>query len=255
MVINFQDYGVEHIYCINYIKNNRKKQIEQEFDYIEINYLDNSLFSWEFDYDDNVLNLKENYELEKKKNELCFQKFDYYPYDLKFETFKLSLRNYSIMKKSLDLGYKKIMIFEDDIVFLKNINKIKTILDNLDYSNNLILLAPSAKFSYLLSYKFHNQYKENVYNFYEYYVTNKNLHYFDLYCAGCNIYDEEAMKAYIYIIENICCISPDLYFYYEQYPNTKINICATLYPICFQRSDIDKELENFHRLNKSDYRI
>ena len=159
------------------------------------------------------------------------------------------------MKKSLDLRYKKIMVFEDDIVFLKNINKIKTILDNLDYSNNLILLAPSAKFSYLLSYKFHNQYKESVYNFYEYYVTNKNLHYFDLYCAGCNIYDEEAMKAYIYIIENICCISPDLYFYYEQYPNTKINICATLYPICFQRSDIDTELENFHTLNKNDYRI
>ena len=152
MGINFKDYGVEHIYCINYIKNNRKKQLEQEFDYIGINYLDNSLFSWEFDYDDNVLNLKEKYELEKKKNELCFQKFDYYTYELKFETFKLSLRNYSIMKKSLDLGYKKIMIFEDDIVFLKNINKIKTILDNLDYSNNLILLAPSAKFSDLFSY-------------------------------------------------------------------------------------------------------
>ena len=81
MGINFKDYGVEHIYCINYIKNNRKKQIEQEFDYIGINYLDNGLFSWEFDYDGNVLNLKEKYELEKKKNELCFQKFDY-PYKI-----------------------------------------------------------------------------------------------------------------------------------------------------------------------------
>ena len=73
MGINFKDYGVEHIYCINYIKNNRKKQIEQEFDYIGINYLDNSLFSWEFDYDDNERNVYNLYEEEKRKMSYVFK--------------------------------------------------------------------------------------------------------------------------------------------------------------------------------------
>lgn len=253
-MIKFQNYGVEHIYCINYIKNNRKPIIQKEFDFIGINYNDSNIFSWEYDYDDNVYDLRQKYEIERDKNKYYQNKFEYYPYDLRFETFKLSLRNYSIMKKSLDLGYNKIMVFEDDIVFLKDINYIKHILDNQDFNCDILLLGPSARFSRLFNDDIHDVYAENVYNFYDYYVTNRNTHYFDLYCAGCNIYSRDAMKAYIYIIENICCMSPDLYFYYEQYHEKNIKIHSTIYPICCQRSDIG-ETQNFKTVNINEYRF
>lgn len=47
---------------------------------------------------------------------------------------KASLEHYRVIKNSYDLGYNRICIFEDDIIFLKDLNKVyETLLNLPDY--------------------------------------------------------------------------------------------------------------------------
>lgn len=51
----------------------------------------------------------------------------------------LALGHYSIMKESLALGYKRILIMEDDVAFLKDLDTLERIMSNYPVGQDIVL--------------------------------------------------------------------------------------------------------------------
>ena len=111
MTIDWKKY-IDHIYCIHYVPySDRRERLEKELKRVGI--LDSGIFSWQLSYD--------------------IPKFTKNP--LEDNTYN-HLQCYCNAKY---MGYKKVMILEDDIVFLKDINMIQTLLDNLPNEYDICL--------------------------------------------------------------------------------------------------------------------
>ena len=119
-MINWHKY-FDHIYCISNIGTNRYNTIKNELNRIGI--LDSGIFSWKITtnaflskitYDLNYLSLKYN------DNNI-----------IKNKSIDLVKANLDIFCESKLLRYNKILVIEDDVCFLKDINEIEKILNNL----------------------------------------------------------------------------------------------------------------------------
>ncbi len=108
----------DHIYCISYAPyQNRRKLLIPELKRIGI--LDSGIFSFHYtinNYLDDILLNSSNFN--REMNNPRFNK----------AALNLAIGHYSVMKESLQLGYKKILILEDDVVFRKNLDEVVPII-------------------------------------------------------------------------------------------------------------------------------
>ena len=135
-IIDWKKYA-NHIFCISYLQNNRLDSIKKVFSNIGIDTNDNSLFSFIYDYEHCIFSEHHN---EMKK--LSFDFFNNHimwegnclNYDKHEYLYYLALTTYRVLKIAQYFKYDRIIIFEDDIRFLKDIDYIK---NNLELINTL----------------------------------------------------------------------------------------------------------------------
>lgn len=125
-MIDWKKYA-DYIFCINYLPNNRLTNISQTLTNIGIDINDNKFFSFMYDVEHKLFmnefnDIKENtfklLNLNKRFNQ------NNTPY-----LFNVGMITYKILKIAQYFKYKKIIIFEDDIIFLKDKNYLKNALD------------------------------------------------------------------------------------------------------------------------------
>ena len=108
--INWKNY-VDAIYCIHYLPNKeRRKQVNNELERVGI--LDSELLKYHFTFDDTqdlVLYEHMNHDwIDQETNNLKL-------------AINLCLAYYRIFKEAQTIGYNRILILEDDVIFLNNI--------------------------------------------------------------------------------------------------------------------------------------
>lgn len=139
---NFFNY-VDHIYVINYIHNNKYDFICKQLKRVnlDVNNISTNKLSFVFDIKYNVLNDFIDYSyiasnINDKINENSI-------YDINFtESYlKLSLNIYKILKISKYMNYDKILILEDDAVFINDLNYLNNVLKTLNTLNFDLLLG------------------------------------------------------------------------------------------------------------------
>lgn len=186
--IDWRKY-TDKIYVISYIENFKQREIlSKEFKRIGIE-------NYEFKYSiDNYLlyNLDSNYVIGDNLNDhvLC-----------------MTNTHYETIKEAYDIGYENIMIFEDNIMFLKDINKIKYELDNIKEQNCDISLYDYTSFdaSQIKNYKGFMYQLASAYRLnrtgMEYMISRieRNLLAIDAYFTNCDrirydVYTNEILK-------------------------------------------------------------
>lgn len=148
--INWFNY-VDHIFCINYLPNNRYnsfinklKNVDIDINEIPISKLtflydnDINLFNFKFNDDNNIFN-----KISKNINNLIKEDL-YYTYEYFNTTFKLSLNIYKMLKIAEYFDYDRILYLEDDIAFINNKNYLIDALNSLNELNFDILLGQGA---------------------------------------------------------------------------------------------------------------
>lgn len=122
---------------------------------------------------------------------------------------KASLEHYRVIRNSYDLGYNRICIFEDDIIFLKDVNMIYEILSNLpDYD----ICFGDSMFgkTYASGRDRIRMSKENKINKF----WADSTHYNDpVWFASCYMLNRKGMKHIFTSQEKQLCV-PDYYTYH-----------------------------------------
>ena len=106
----------DKIYIITYVYNiDQRKLIANELNRIGINN-----YEFVYSYDNSLLKLDDNINIDIKQ-------------------ISISFTHYDIIKKSYELGLNNILLFEDDVAFLKNVEEIHNIIthnESLKYNIN-----------------------------------------------------------------------------------------------------------------------
>ena len=168
MNIDWNKY-FDHIYIISKSTNNSRREKLLP----ELNRVDLDNFKWYYTFENKLLQVPhtENY---------------YNPNNTTYKQVKFS--HYSLIKTCYELGYNDILIFEDDIRFLKDISQIQKILDDFENKKSNIDI-------YLFDY-----YNDN---------NDKFMYYF----ADCYYLNRKAMEYVIYMMENYEFVIDEIWFY------------------------------------------
>lgn len=225
------DY-VDYIWCINYINTYKdlRKNLESQFNYLNIDYSNANLFSYINDFDnlpiDKTFNFYKNeYNNYVNNNNLLNRNIESEEYNHKF--FKLGYNLYKICKLSLFNKYKRILIFEDDIYSYNNLNVIKEYLNHIPNNYDIISLAPHF---------FDNQFNYLIYSINDYYIEH-NIMYPFIYSGSAVIINEHTMKTYVKLVEEHNLLFP-LDVYYLYYINN-CNICYSNKSLFSQKQHLD----------------
>ena len=130
-MINWNEY-TDYIFCLQYLQNNRLNKISKTLTDIGININDSKFFSFIYDFEHCIF--KEQYQKMKEEsfnffNENVFFKGSHLFLDKHNYIFYLGLNTYRTLKIAQYFNYERIILFEDDIIFLKDTNYIKNALD------------------------------------------------------------------------------------------------------------------------------
>ena len=122
----------DHIYCIHYIPYaERYKKCIEELKRVGIR--DSGIFSWKLTWDSPIFD----------------RLYDLYPKAPSLGCMKVGLAHYLAIKEAYELGFKRVLILENDNIFLKDVKRIREILDTLP-DKDIVLLdkvpAVSAKY-------------------------------------------------------------------------------------------------------------
>lgn len=123
-MIEWEKY-FDHIYCVHYL-GYREREDEMNAELKRVGLLDSKIFSFKYTFStpfDDVLLSSPNFNCHRTNN------------NLKKSSVNLAMGHYSAMCEALGLGYKRVLFIEDDIVFLKDLDKIVEILENMPYFN------------------------------------------------------------------------------------------------------------------------
>ena len=116
----------DRVFCVYYLPNKaRMPRLQKELE--RIGLLESPVFEWRFTtpspYDKVV---QDSYKDKKWINSIgCMN---------------VALETNRILKESLLLGYKKILVLEDDVAFLKDLTQLKTILENIPEGYDVVQL-------------------------------------------------------------------------------------------------------------------
>jgi len=126
-MIDWKKYA-DHIFCIHYLPNNRLEKISKTLTDIGIDINDNKFFSFMYDIEHKIFQYERNFMYQKSfyviSNYKKFNKFAKEPY-----LFDVGVTTYRILKIAQHFKYEKIILFEDDLIFLKDHNYIIKALD------------------------------------------------------------------------------------------------------------------------------
>lgn len=127
----------DHVYCVSFAPYlQRRERLVEELKRVEI--IDKSLdsdtdsfFSFHLTVDNPFEQLLLTHpEFSWPKNNMRFNK----------GALSLALGHYSVMKEAKVLNYKRILVIEDDIVFLKDKDKLKNILEYFPTDGDIVML-------------------------------------------------------------------------------------------------------------------
>ena len=119
----------DHVYCVSFApyKDRRKKMYDEMR---RVHIIDNDL-----DKDSDRPFFSVHYTVDNKFEQMLLNwpEFKYPRHNMRFNkgALNLAIGHYCVMKEALALGYKRILIVEDDIAFLKDLDKISEILENM----------------------------------------------------------------------------------------------------------------------------
>ena len=187
----------DRIYCIHFVQYTKRKQL-LEFELNRVGILNSGIFQYQFTYN----NFKFNQYIKEVLNIPCH----FYRY------ISVALGHYEAIRDAYNKDYNRILIIEDDVRFLRDLNKIEQILNNRPQNTNLILYD---KFIY---YKYELKQFMPINN---YYSTFKNC-----WSAACYQLDRKGMQKLISLMETELK-NPDNYFFEaEKYLNDIIYCCS-----------------------------
>ena len=121
------DEKFDAIYCISLADNiSRRDDLKKELKRVGI--LDSNVFHWKITAKNELYKyIWSNQSL--KANRWWFHLIG---------SLNCTLEHYAIYKESIALGYKHILILEDDIVFLKNIKEIEKTINNIPENYDIL---------------------------------------------------------------------------------------------------------------------
>ena len=159
--INWDQYA-DYIFCINYLPNNKLNSISDILYNEGINIYDNSKFSFIYDVEHKLFmnefnDIKENTFKLLNLNKRFNQNNTSY-------VFYVGMITYKILKIAQYFKYKKIIIFEDDIIFLKDKNYLKNALDFINNEDFDLCMCQTT-------------FLDNAHGNIEFYKHNKSLQY------------------------------------------------------------------------------
>ena len=134
----------DHIYCVHFLPyKDRLAKIKSELKRVGI--LDSGIFSWQYTWDTPFYNVLSRTGINKA---------------LSVGYMKCGLSQYYCHKEAYDLGYNRILVLEDDISFLKDLDKIKEILEATPEDYDLVLYDNTGR----NPAKYHKYREENQIN-------------------------------------------------------------------------------------------
>lgn len=170
----------DHIYSIGYVKNDITK-LNSELKRIGI--YDSGIYSHEYSHSnifvDSILQ--------------CILRNDMDKYEEDHKGFDVSLTHYKIIKEAYELGYNKILIIEDDSIFLKDINRIEEILNNLPNDYELCYL----------NWTLYHQENAEIYDYNDYFKYFKTNNDIWLFSASSYTLNRDTMLNIINFYEDI----------------------------------------------------
>lgn len=172
--------------------------------------------------------------------------------------FDITLNEYYFMKHAQANNYDRILIIQDDCVFLKNkqyiVDILETSLKELDKNNSGLYLGQL----YYVHYPFYNIGFSSVKTFfYENKSIINNCISYDinksaiLGGAAFNIYCKDAYEYYIKNVENFDVLYED--DNYNHYLENNINVYFNETPVCIQYKDIFIHINWFYLYNADIY--
>ena len=228
-MIDWEKY-FDHIYCICNISTNKFDKIKNELKRVGI--LDSNIFSWK---------ITTNLLLDHITYDLTYKKEEYNTQLIKNKSIDLIKANLDIFTEAKLLKYNKILIIEDDACFLKDINEIKKILENLPNDYDI------CHFDWIYPYiddnninniiDIENRIKKSTIN--KYFIYSEGS-----YITTCNAYSRQMIE---YIINNI-----------NEYFNNKICMPIDdflLYIIYSYQIQISDDYEYIYNKNLIKYNI
>jgi len=240
IIIDWKKY-VDQIYCVT-VADHNNENLRRELKRVDI--LDSGIY----------------YETEAIKSfifDILFNNFiNHTPYASRNYTFDNLISNYYYMKHAQSHNYKRILIIEDDVVFLKNKEYIIDILDaynKINESNKIFTgnLMHFDKFNFDegLTYR-------NIYYYYDKrFSLNINKVSNDISILGgaaFNIYDKDAYNNIINLIDNHNYFMIDTYRYLLK-NISNLNIYYNDTNICIQHNDMYKSINWFYLYNLDIY--
>lgn len=134
----------DHIYCVHFLPyKDRLAKIKSELKRVGI--LDSGIFSWQYTWDTPFYDILSRTSINKA---------------LSVGYMKCGLAQYYCHKEAYDLGYNRILVLEDDISFLKDLDKIKEILEATPEDYDLVLYDNTGR----NPAKYHKYRKDNQIN-------------------------------------------------------------------------------------------
>lgn len=119
----------DHIFCLHYVgHSDRYIRISKEFERVGI--LGSGIFSWHMAVDS---------PFKRKMYKTLPVNSAYLSYFSDYKYADIMLNHYYVMKEALAFGYKKILVFENDICMLKDTSLIEKTLDNAPKDANIVL--------------------------------------------------------------------------------------------------------------------
>jgi len=123
---NFSDV-FDHIYCLHYLpSNDRLPKLREEFKRVGIDE-DADYFSWVYDYPSPLNDLVFKDPKLKMDTALKASSREYVK--------RVSLKHYEIIKEAYSLGYKRILIMEDDVRFHRDMWHVRELLSSMPDTN------------------------------------------------------------------------------------------------------------------------
>lgn len=256
--INWYNY-IDHIFCINYLPNNRYDSFSKKLSEIDIdiNNIPSSKLTFIYDHDLNLLNsrLSNNINMNNLLNDinkLIINDFDY-KYNYTKTTLKLSLNTYHILNIAKHFNYDRILYIEDDPVFLKDKNYLINALNRINTLDFDIFLGQGC---YCFNENMFNEdntingyYKDNILYEDEYfYKINEDV--LSSYGSSICIITKSGINKLLQLDEYLNYpIAVESMFGIKNNNNIKFNILTVKKPFAVQDYYLDVEDYKLKQLN------
>ena len=135
-MIDFHKY-TDQIYCINYLNNGNTPELKRRLNSVGIDTSDGNFCYFFNDTEHVILKFEEQSLINRSSTYLLNTLYtkDYLLTEGSNYSFVIGYNTYRVLKMAQYMGYERIMIFEDDIVFHKDHEFIKSNLDIINSTN------------------------------------------------------------------------------------------------------------------------